>query len=133
MKIELPDEEYTQLGQKITEWQQIHYENPYWFTEDSDNVYCHKCAKKKLRENQGWQLDGGFDYEEDGQIFCESCGRPLECTLTDYGAKEELKYFEESGFDADSDLDKYTAVNISGGIPLSHQKRLYNLIFGDKS
>lgn len=133
MKIELPDEEYDRLEQKIMEWQQIHYEAPYWFSEDSDNLYCHKCAQKKLEENPDWQLDGGFACEEDGQIFCETCGQPLEHTLTDYGAEEELKYFEENGFDGDNDLHKYTAVNISGGIPLCHQKRLYKLIFGGKS
>ena len=80
-------------------------------------------------------MDGGFCTESDVVVFCGSCGKPLEHTLTEHGAAEELAYYEENGLPDDEPartLARYTLVNISGGVPLSHQKRLYKLIFGEE-
>lgn len=127
MKHEISDEQYVELDDLITGFLTIHFDDPYWF-DLANGEYCLVCANKLQIEHPDWQKDGGFCIDSDSTLFCESCGKPLECTLTDYGAKQELEYFEREGFDFNRDLDKYTAVNISGGIPLCHQRRLYDLL-----
>lgn len=67
-------------------------ENPYW-VDDVDGVFCRECVRKFPKDS----VDGGFFGEEDHPIYCETCGKLLDFTLTDYGVAEELAEFERSG------------------------------------
>lgn len=67
---------------------------------DSATSFCHGCCAKKVEEihhrfpkeaeHYGVSVDGGFGVESDHTESCETCGVKLECTLTDYGADEEI-------------------------------------------
>lgn len=129
LKARISDDQYAELSQKINEFQRVRFDVPYWFDEEPDCEYCLDCAIKENVENPSWQRDGGFDTESDTVLFCNSCKKPLSHTLTEYGAEQELIHYEEHGLDLNDELVQHTLVCISGGIPLSHQARLYKLIF----
>jgi hypothetical protein len=125
----LTEEQLDQLTENIKEFGTVVFPDPYWFSEDPDNVYCNACAKEYAKRT-GNDMDGGWDTEEDTSLFCETCGQSLAHTLTDYGVEQELKHFEQDGADLADPLTRYTLNNIAGGWPISHAERLYALIFG---
>lgn len=58
---------------------------------DQGMSYCSACAQKAVDAGDAEAVDGGWDQECDGQAFCETCGIPLQYTLTDYGVEQELE------------------------------------------
>lgn len=134
---EISDEAYSQLDDIISEWQGIVFESPYWF--DGDEEYCGDCAVAEAtrRGLTKGDIDGGWAVESDHTLFCTTCGKPLEHTLTDYGTEQELIHYEQEGLPGPEEeeslrLAHYTLVCVSGGVPLCHQRRLYRLIFGEE-
>lgn len=80
---------------------------PYWFSnDDTGYVYCLACAKKVMAGKARARLDGGFCYETDSCLHCESCGVTLDYTLTDYGANEEWLHFKGRRFRRPLDRDE---------------------------
>lgn len=97
---------------KLTSWLSslateyvVQMEGHYWINgeEEAGNNYCREHAEARLCELKAANPDNSDDYhlsygygtsEEDGQAFCETCGKPLQCTLTDYGTFQELEHFE---------------------------------------
>jgi len=82
-------------------------DNLYWVHGvDDSECWCFACCTQeveKLRASDPanaseYIVDGGWGTEEDGQRFCAGCGKPLDCTLTDSGVKQELAHFLEYGF-----------------------------------
>lgn len=116
------------LDDLLREWDRVGFEAPYWFAEDADSEYCNSCATA-IAQEKGWQKDGGWEWETDAPVFCARCEAPLDYTLTDYGAEQELEHFEAHGVDPDSDLDRYSLARIGGGVPTQHAERLYRLLF----
>jgi hypothetical protein len=88
--------------------------------DDESRSFCEPCCRKeiarlkKLDPKRELILDGGWDTEGDSQAFCETCGRALSNTFTDYCAEAELSHFEENGFDVSSPDDCYSAQRIIG-------------------
>ena len=81
-------------------------EDMYWVHDDDEGIsYCYECAKKKVKEIKSEKpdsdvcLDGGWGTEEDGMEFCDTCGKPLDCSFTDYGSESEVDHYIENGFD----------------------------------
>tara|TARA_Y100000310_G_C20400395_1_gene677132 strand:+ start:308 stop:712 length:405 start_codon:yes stop_codon:yes gene_type:complete len=120
-------EQYNKLYKVITKCLSIEFDEPYWFIDD-DSDYCYKCANKKIESTPNLELDGGYSGEVDSPPFCDICSTPLSYTFTDYGAEEELKFFEENGIDLENNVNKYSLARIAGGYPIGHQVRLYNVI-----
>lgn len=75
----------------------------HWISGGKDEAtpYCYECAEKEvariLKKNPKADVHvaGGYGTEEDGPRFCETCGRLLDCTFTDYGVESELEHFAE--------------------------------------
>ena len=136
----MDDKQLEQLDKVISQCNQVDFGEPYWFDgsyeccdEYSDYEYCYKCAIKIIKSDQeldvNEHLDGGFNTEVDSAPFCEKCSKPLAYTFTDYGAEQELDHYEEYGIDLKKVVDRYSLASIAAGYPISHQDRLYNLIF----
>jgi len=90
----------------------IESEPEHWITNSNEGAsYCYDCCKKKIaqlkKENPhgDYEIDGGWVSEVEATPFCETCGILLDSSLTDYGARVELKNFIECGFDPVSDYD----------------------------
>lgn len=74
---------------------------PWWLSggdADPSIVYCRGCVEKAVAQNPDAEIDGGFTCEEDGCQHCETCGRLLSYTLTDYGAREEIDHYSRVRF-----------------------------------
>lgn len=89
----------------------------HWFNHDpSCENFCPPCARKRLRklraEKPGWfvddSIDGGWDTDHDSQPHCDTCGRMLRGTLTDYGMEQELDHFRREGVSAKNADDCYS-------------------------
>ncbi len=88
--------------------------NPHWIhgLDDDARTYCRPCALKRVKHlrasepDSPAELDGGFMCEEDRPIFCESCERMLDYTLTDYGVDCELEWMFADGI-TQSPADAY--------------------------
>jgi hypothetical protein len=81
--------------------------DPYWLSNDDCGfTYCRKCALQALRAKPGAELDGGFHCENDSCQHCETCGRLLDYTLTNYGAAEEINHFSKIRFRKPLDRDQ---------------------------
>lgn len=64
----------------------------YWDeTGSHEGVYCHECATRLFPAT----IDGGFTWEEDSPLFCETCKAPLDFTFTNHGVEHTLESFEE--------------------------------------
>ena len=79
---------------------------------DDGGSYCGECCEKELARlckcspEGDYEVDGGWgDTESDGQSFCETCGKLLSNSYTDYACESELDHFEEHGFDITAPLD----------------------------
>ena len=78
---------------------------------DEGLSFCFECAKKKVAEllaaepDEDYLVDGGWGSEGDSQSFCETCGRALDNSYTDYAVEMELDHFEEYGFDINTPED----------------------------
>lgn len=85
---------------------------------DEGLSFCRECSEKKIAEllaaepDAEYMLDGGWVTEGDSQAFCETCGRPLENSFTNYAAETEIDHFEECGFSLDSPDDCYAVLNV---------------------
>ena len=69
---------------------------PHWLGGDEADQglsYCYECAEKAVSAGDGEYVDGGWQQDSDGCCHCETCGRLLDYTLTDYGVTEELSHF----------------------------------------
>lgn len=75
---------------------------------DEGLSYCLECcrvevARLKAENPKGdYAVAGGWGTDGDHTPFCETCGKRLSNTLTDYGAEEEFDHFLEHGFSLDS-------------------------------
>lgn len=65
---------------------------------DPGQSYCGVCIEKHIAANpgKGMVADGGWDQQSDTPQVCETCGCPLEYSLTDAGATQELDHFERA-------------------------------------
>jgi hypothetical protein len=94
----------------LKEWVKDNYverdEYAHWIggTSDQDLSFCRKCAEKEVRklkrENPygDFWLDGGWSCQEsDYPVNCESCGKDLAFTPTDYCVQEEYEAWVEDG------------------------------------
>ena len=100
-------------------------EEPFWLDGAGEScLYCHSCAKKKLKRlrqsgNKDEIIIAGNGYsEEDGSRCCESCGVILDCTLNDYGVTSEMDHFQEYGIQSKEDAYTFLRVLGSEGNPL---------------
>ncbi|NWC11970.1 hypothetical protein HX776_24600 [Pseudomonas agarici] len=69
---------------------------PHWIggaDADQGPSYCRPCAEAEVAAGRAEYVDGGWHQENDGCCHCETCGRLLEYTLTEYGASEELDHY----------------------------------------
>lgn len=81
--------------------------DPYWLSnDDCGYTYCRKCALKVLKATPGAELDGGFHFESDSCEHCETCGKPLDYTLTNTGASAEMDHYSKVRFRAPLDRDE---------------------------
>jgi len=96
---------------------------PRWIsTPDGDlgSEWCSDCGYFKVRNlrhsdrkrQRDYFLDGGWRTEEDHFCFCEGCGVRLNVCLTDYGAEEAIRTFEECGLSTAQDQDAYELVEL---------------------
>jgi len=103
----------------------------YWLTSDASYSYCRPCARKArwlemgnvgdppweprrfesdpIEENIFSGIDGGFEQMNgDHCEVCETCGRTLWYTLTEYGVSEELDgHRENPGYGSVGPEDTY--------------------------
>lgn len=73
---------------------------PHWIGGDGADQgpsYCRSCAEAEVAAGRAEYVDGGWQQENDGCCHCETCGRLLEYTLTEYGASEELDHYLSGG------------------------------------
>lgn len=77
---------------------------------DEGLSYCPKCAENKLAElmaakpDEEYEVDGGWGIEGDGLATCETCCVVLRNSYTQYACEENVRRFEEHGFDPTSPL-----------------------------
>lgn len=83
---------------------------PYW-REGDENEYCRPCFDKLFSSDE---REGGYCAERDGCTHCETCGKILAYTLTDYGAEEELDYYEDAEWDWNDPDDCYHVAAMLG-------------------
>lgn len=104
---------------------QIYEAREYWITSDSDHIdaaesWCYECAEKEIARLKAahpgdeFILDGGWGSESDGQAFCESCGKILENSFTDYACEEEIAHFLKYGFDPMCSMDCFYMDKVIG-------------------
>lgn len=97
--------------------ERCNYDSPHWDgTKNVEGIYCQKCAKELFSDS----VDGGFTTEHDISPLCENekCSVPLDYTLTDYGVREELAYFEKEGIHSDNDAYCIHRLMNAGGFHL---------------
>lgn len=93
----------------------------YWLRNDAGRSFCRKCGEKKVRQinkdcrEKNENLDGGWDTEEDGPAFCDTCGVMLDCTYTDHAVRDEIDHFSEYGITSPADAHSLeTALHVHG-------------------
>lgn len=95
-----------------------------------------ECAEKRIAEllaeepDADYMLDGGWGIEGDSQAFCETCGRPLDNSYTDYAVEVELDHFEKHQFDLNSPDDCHAVLECTYALGTGHtalQQRLTKL------
>ena len=93
----------------------------YWLRNDAGRSFCRKCGEKKVRQinkdcrEKNENLDGGWDTEEDGPAFCDTCGVILDCTYTDHAVRDEIDHFSEYGITSPADAHSLeTALHVHG-------------------
>ena len=78
----------------------------YWIGGSDEGIdWCRECAEAKIKAlraaNPGeeYYLDGGCDlyHCSDGVASCDSCGKALGYSLTEYGVGAEAGHFLENG------------------------------------
>jgi len=97
-------------------------EAEYWVHDADEGLsYCHDCCEKEvkrlLKKNPDGEycVDGGWGTDGDSTPFCETCGKLLENTLTDYGCEAELDHFTMYGFDIESNDDRRAMSQVISG------------------
>lgn len=71
---------------------------PHCWLEDSDDGedYCRECAEKEVSAERAKFVGGGYgSHESDGCRHCCKCGHVLDYSLTDAGARDELRHFKD--------------------------------------
>ena len=95
---------------------------------DEGLSFCFECAEKKVAEllaaepDEDYLVDGGWDSEGDSQAFCETCGRALDNSYTEYAVKQELDHFEEYGFDLNSPDDCHAILECTYAIGCGNEE-----------
>lgn len=86
----------------------------HWVHEwDEGLSFCPICCQKKVEEllakepDAEYMVDGGWGTDGDSIAFCETCGKMLSNSLTDYGAQQELEHVLEHGCNLSSPDDCY--------------------------
>lgn len=80
---------------------------PYWLSNDDCGfTYCRECALKELAASPSAELDGGYHCEGDSCAHCETCGKLLDYTLTNYGASAEADHYSKVRFRTPLDRDE---------------------------
>lgn len=69
---------------------------------DQGPSYCRECCNALVEKGNSehpdheYLRDGGWGYVADGTECCDTCGKQLRCTLSDYGVDSELDNWEDS-------------------------------------
>jgi len=102
----------------------IEIEPEYWVHgEYEGQSFCYDCCMKKVAWFQAGDLENADEYcidggcgnsEGDSIPYCETCGKLLGNTLTDYGCEEEVNNFLECGFRIKSPEDCYAMERVIG-------------------
>ena len=72
---------------------------------DEGLSYCRECCEKEVAKllkadpSGEYCVDGGWGIEGDTTPYCETCGKLLDNTLTEYGCEAEVDHFLRNGFD----------------------------------
>lgn len=91
--------EAAQLLEQLERYADIDPAPACWFeTDDGDwdmNDYCEECCRKEMAKHPGAHMsgDGGCWPESDSCRHCETCGKLLGYTLTNYGVRAEIEHF----------------------------------------
>lgn len=84
--------------------------NGYWLTDDPACLnYCAEHIDAAAAE-RGMERDGGWSWEHDGSIFCETCGVRLEGSFTDYACEQEMDVLLETGITTADDAWVYERI-----------------------
>ncbi len=107
----------------------------YWISggRDAGLSFCDCCvdeavSREKVANPEGADTifkDGGWRTENDTLQFCETCNCPLDASLTDYGAEQELDHFSDrlSQISVISEMDPNEAYELDEAISvLDHCK-----------
>ncbi len=108
-------------------------EPAHWITTpdgDLGHEWCASCGYYKLRNlrrhdkerRDDYQLDGGYRTENDCFVSCESCGKPLDVTPTDYCINECLRNFEDGGFYEEAQATAFELVEILDRFEFRYEK-----------
>lgn len=93
------------LARRLKGWQPP----PPWWDEHCQ-PYCRPCGAKACGE----EIEGGFAGEEDHAPYCESCGKLLDYTLTNYGMLDEFDCMVTNGV-GEGRENAYWAMRTIGG------------------
>jgi hypothetical protein len=81
-------------------------DDEYWIHGDDETIsYCYKCAKKEctklLKDNPkgSYIVSGGWGNEGDSTPFCETCGKRLSNSFTNFACEQEVEHYTKNGFD----------------------------------
>lgn len=93
----------------------------YWLIggkDDQGESYCLDCIRElKPNAEYGEDYEGGMIWgESDSCEHCEECGKLLCYTLTDYGVRNELDHFVDTGLDWRSHEECFELARIAHGI-----------------
>lgn len=104
------------LADRVTLWPAYWIETPKGeaAARHGGSDWCGDCASALVRhlrrhafrkQREEVRLSGGYRTDHDHMLWCASCGRPLDGSLTTYGAHEEVDHFMWRGVTPGSSLD----------------------------
>lgn len=74
-------------------------EELYWLRyesgDQSEEVYCKRCAADRSQVRPNSAVDGGWAMESDSLQECSKCGVRLRCWPTDLGARDEIEHAQK--------------------------------------
>lgn len=107
----------------------------YWFDgafHDAGEDFCRECAEKLVdekykanpkefeelygecendEERYSAAIEGGSRIEHDSPPYCETCGAPLDGSLTEYGMKEEIEVLTGDGAPSFDDVEGWETLD----------------------
>jgi len=99
------------LAHLFDQYANLDPEPGYWIMDDEAETYCLRCVTVVAK---GREIDGyGGPSEQDHCLHCHKCGKLLDYTLSNYGAREELAHFRTVKFRRDKPLDRDTAYHLA--------------------